>query len=330
MRRDQHSPSRFDPADYRYEWMIDLNPTNGGLEADSEYLKFAREAVNRFLESPRPSEPHRGLGQCEHCGAHFLYGAVFRHIPTGQVIQVGNVCADEAFGHSDRRSYDLKRAKERASAARATATRKRKVGEFLIANSGLTETFEVFGDRHHILSDMRARLARSGKLTPKQVAFAFRLRDQIAAELLTTGPACDHCGGDHQIEECPNRTPAPIGKKVVTGVRIVHTRLQDGYYGSAWKGLFVSQDGWKAWGTVPAAWFDIEGDRHAATFSLRAGFKQSEEDRYFAFLNRPSIVKGTVQAVPFQTVPESTWDQVPESAGGDDSWGDAPRHGFDY
>lgn len=294
MRTDEHSPKNFDPADYAYAYMIDLNPSKG-IESGMpvEYAEAARAAVRGFLEGPRPDHPHRAIGQCEHCGAHFVYGAIFLHIPTQTYIQVGNVCADDAFGCDSRRAYDLKRAKEMASAARAGLARKAKAGAFLASHEGLADLFAVFAPRHDVLEDLRQSLGRWGSLSEKQLALAHKIRSRLVSELLSTGPSCEKCGGGHDLDECPNREHAPTGRASAK-VRIVHTRWTENNYGGALKGLYVAEGGWKAWGTVPAKWIDATSkmgdvDSRMYSFVVRATFEPKTGDPHFAFLKRPTI-----------------------------------------
>jgi hypothetical protein len=296
-RTDCHSPSKFDPSQYEYAYMLDLNPDRQAIGVpDPNYLQYCRDAIQRFRTGPRPASPKRGIGQCEHCGAHFLYGAIFLHLPTGEYIQVGNTCADEAFGHSSRRSYDLQKAKDRARAARHKVKMQAQALRFLRGFPRVDAILSAFSDRHPILDDIAASLARRGDLSSKQIALVLKLGREIASEAIdpTAGviPPCEYCRSvDHKSEDCTNRIKAPTGKAKAIG-RIVHTRVDEGYYGSTIKGLFVSNDGWKAWLTVPRAWLDhtINMDRSDVadvSFTLSGTFEPSEKDPYFAFVRRP-------------------------------------------
>ena len=45
----------------------------------------------------------------------------------------------------------------------------------------------------------------------------------------------------------------PAGRATVRG-KIVAINTREGKEGHSFKGLFVSEEGWKAWGPVPKAW----------------------------------------------------------------------------
>jgi len=260
-------------------------------------VEHNRAVKDEFLHGPRPAAPRYPIGKCEHCGASFNYGALFTHIPSGEKIQVGNVCADEAFGHQDRRSYDLEKLRTKRAAAKLRGQRKGQAAKFLLARPELEAAFDRFAGRNKILADMRDSLGRHGRLSDRQVAFALKLLGREAAKHLDTGTGtkCEHCGADdHEIACCPNRKPAPTGR-VEVEVKLVHSRVEEGYYGTQVKGLYVSSDGWKAWGTVPKdllrATEAVSPDEiKSCTVGPLATFERKGGDDHFAFFKRPVVV----------------------------------------
>jgi|GEM_PF-6584804 len=295
-RTDAHCPKNFKPEDYAYAGMFMICPPAEASFFDPGFAEHNQAVKSEFLHGPRPSAPMYPLGKCEHCGATFNYGALFVHVPTGEKIQVGNVCADEAFGHKDRRSYDLEKLRTRRAAAKLRGGRRAKAAKFLLAHPDLEVAFDRFADRNEILADMRDRLGEFGKLSDKQVAFALKLLSREAAKHLDTGTGmeCEHCGAeDHEVANCPSRKQAPTGRQEVE-VRLVHSRVEDGHYGVQIKGLYVSDDGWKAWDTVPNDLLRVERRLNPDEFKryavrLRATFERSADDGHFAFIKRPSV-----------------------------------------
>jgi len=107
MRTDIHSPKNFDPADYEYEGSF----YNGFCGEDHE-RDYARSCRDR-LASEGIDGNFAKKGQCDHCGARFMYVTMWRH-KDGALIAVGETCAQERFSCDDRMAYDLKREKEQA------------------------------------------------------------------------------------------------------------------------------------------------------------------------------------------------------------------------
>jgi hypothetical protein len=88
----------------------------------------------------------------------------------------------------------------------------------------------------------------------------------------------------------------PEGRIALTGV-IVSTDLRESAFGTTWKMLFKSDDGFKLWGTVPTALFgwdeefrpqvsaeEMSGKR----VSFTAAVTPSSEDEKFGFFKRPT------------------------------------------
>jgi len=89
----------------------------------------------------------------------------------------------------------------------------------------------------------------------------------------------------------------PEGRIALTGV-IVSTDLRENAFGTTWKMLFKSDEGFKLWGTVPSAlfnWFDedwrnrVGGDQMPGKrVSFTAAVTPSSEDEKFGFFKRPT------------------------------------------
>lgn len=62
-------------------------------------------------------------------------------------------------------------------------------------------------------------------------------------------------------------------------------KAQESYYGTTLKMLVQHADGWKLWGTVPAA---LEEAEKGDTVSFTATVSVSDDDPKFGFFKRPS------------------------------------------
>ena len=331
-RNDIHAPSTFDPAAYTYERIVDLaRPKVESIRMEDPALARAIEEAyerefNALMERVATGKfigNFVNKGTCDHCGARFIYGAEYKH-KEGNVIVVGNICADDAFGSLDRRDYDTRRAQSSAKTRRARIANALRAAIF-IEEAGLKS---VFSHRDHesrggeILAELHSKLTNYGSLSEKQVAFARKL----AREIENPKPlACDFCGGaDHVAKECPNRGSVPLtDARISIRARIITARYEENQYGSSLKGLFETATGYKLWGTIPAAIHDAffydsttVGHNDKTLDDLRGQYVtfvarviRSDDDRSFGFIKRPS--KAGLDE-PFENTPVFSGG-VPES-----------------
>lgn len=305
-RKDIHAPSTFDPAAYTYQgtvllyWGACSTELSRDFQADLDALT-ERVTAGGFVGN------FSNKGTCDHCGAHFHYGAEYKH-EDGDVIVVGHICADEAFGCDDRRAYDLGKTKRRAAALRGRIRAHAEAEAFTKEH----DLAAVFAEAHlthdskggDILADLHRKLIQWGSLSEKQITFARKLADEISNPKPI---ACDFCGdADHAAKECPNRGSVPLtDERITIHARIITARYEETQYGSSLKGLFETATGFKLWGTIPAAIHDAffyEENEHGRTehndktlndlrgqyVSFVARVKRSDKDRTFGFINRPS------------------------------------------
>lgn len=314
-RTDQHAPSTFDPAKYSYEGVVCLDIPKEvkflmaevpGMAAQlrAEWLADRKALDARVKEGGFKGNFVR-KGTCDHCGAWFLYGAEFHH-EDGEVIVVGHTCADNAFGHADRVSYDKDRA---AKIVRGRKIRVKKMiqAKGFMAEHKLASVFtkahmEAEGFAGETLADMYERLVQYGSLSEKQIAFAKKLADEIdnPPEI-----KCDFCGGEHTAKDCPNRHAVPVTDDRIEIRGIVRSAgWRDNAYGMSLKGLVETVDGYRIWTTLPTSFLDeayeaYEGDDYDAErhvrglgISFHAKIKRSDRDATFGFASRPT--KGCV------------------------------------
>lgn len=210
-------------------------------------------------------------GKCSVCGAHFVYGQVWRHEPSGELIHVGHDCADkyELLAETPEWCAALASLKARRAAYVERLMRDKRLADAYAAVPGLEGALAI---EHHISADLRDQLRTYGRLSEKQIALAFKLQ----ADSL-----------------CPERpkevnVPAPTGRVTVRGV-LVSKKAYDSQYGTSIKGtvkVATPEGTWLAWGTLPASLLDASPQIGAVvefTATLKPG-----RDPHFALASRPT------------------------------------------
>jgi len=296
-RTDVHSPANIRPEDYEYERDIltripsDILGEVGLMGAD--FIRALREDIDRgkAWADEHGIEGNFKRGRtCDHCGTPFVYGSAFRHHPTGKVIVVGWVCAQETLECSDRVHLDQKRARERMKSLRGSIKRKREAIEKQDATrEEYPDIDELLAVDHDIARDIKERFESWGDLSEKQVKLLRKLK--------------------HDIENPPPEIewkPIEEGRrKGVEGV-ILTVKLQDGYYGNTWKMLVHLDGDQKVWGSMPVSladrYHEVVAEKRAESGDLKGWlrgkrirfngtFRRSDDDACFGFFSRPGAAK---------------------------------------
>lgn len=289
IRTDAHSPRNINPAEYRFDRVFFQGPIPSyvAMHGGDAIVAFRREQE----ETLAYVKAHNWKGgnfeakrSCDHCGAHFHYGCVFRHLPTDELIVVGHQCADETFTADDKHDLAYRRMAKRVSNMRevckskqAIARRKREAFEL---HAGLEAALST---DHNIVRDIAARFDCTGQLSEKQIALVFKLARE--AEERKANPTSEPAWQD--VTE---------GRREMTGT-ILTVKLQDGYYGSTFKMLVHVDGDQKVWGTLPTSLEPIncDGSYRDALRGKRIRFtatvERSKDDRKFGFFKRPTCAK---------------------------------------
>lgn len=292
VRTDIHRESELIPANYEHVFSYNLSSTQDGwpvpsfgvnCELDGRHTDPETGEVVNGKHSPDLNccvvglrikgvkfADHGTTGKCTACGAAFIYGDIWKHIPTGEHIHTGHICADKMGMLADRSAYEL--ARDRIRRATITQLQREKNAEerevFLANHPGLKDALEV---DHYIVADIKSKFIQWRSLSDKQIELVFK----IAKEVNNPKP-----------EEI--RVPARItnGRQVVEG-EVVSIKGYEGYYGYTTKMLVKinETDGhWLAWGTVPNAISDVErGDKVRFVAKLEQG-----DEPHFSRFSRPS------------------------------------------
>lgn len=220
-----------------------------------------------------------GNDGCDVCGAHFRFGDVFEHAPSGERIVVGWECADK-IATLDRSVFDHQLGAHRAATLNE-ARKAQKAAEcaaFLAAHEGLADALR--GD-HYILRDLAGKLAQFGNLSDAQVALAFKLAREIAERASERKVPVAFIDGERAF---------------VRGV-IVSTKLEESRFhaGSTWKvtvkvtvpdgGVFL------LFGSLPRA---LEGVERGTVVEFSAMIQHGQRDPSFGFFKRPTNARRAV------------------------------------
>lgn len=280
-RTDVHAPRRLVTEDYEFVIAYDS-------KEESLWKLLPADMAGRITRSLVHINPG-----CDHCGANIRYVAILRHRPTGDCIEVGEQCLDNRFGRATAEFQRLRKAarldRERISNAQRAQQCLAGFGEDILtgeARQFLADRKADDRDVHPIASDIRSKLYQYGSISERQAALVQKLFVQDAERKT------------REAEDAANAKPVPTGTVELTG-QVVSVKTQDGPYGVTTKCL-VRGDGWRVWGTVPAAIISevVNRGSHAdgygkvsdltgRTLRLTATVTASDDDASFGFYKRP-------------------------------------------
>lgn len=207
VRTDPHTLRHLRPEDYRFVAAFDNEP-----ERDCDYYlddpdrhSLAMDIAAQIGNAPQIAEHWRarlaaeampdghwnrsGGGRCDHCGARPRYVAVLRHLPTGQLLPVGETCLDNRFG--DDAVEHLDRLRGQAVARRERVSWRMQRTAWLSADPRHVEAITYLHARVKAADLPVSRFADSvasfwdrpstTHLTPRQVEALLEMRDREAA-----------------------------------------------------------------------------------------------------------------------------------------------------
>lgn len=219
-------------------------------------------------------------GTCDHCGARFDWGSVYKHTSGGHIV-VGNVCADKTMEVPSRLELDVRRMKARIAAARETARNHAKARELAVADG--YEWLYAGTHDNKTLADIAHKGLKFGGLTARQVELVRRIHDGTPAEWEVKKAAKDAARAAEEAAAQP--VPVTAERLEITGT-VLTTREQDGYMPGTkvTKILVRAEAGFKVWGTLPRAIDAKRGD--VVAFSAKV--ERSKDDAKFGFFSRPT------------------------------------------
>lgn len=290
-RTDVHRPSSpdFDPEQYELLIVSDLSPEwpTGERQIRMEIINEWIAQGYSFAGAPHPT------GQCDHCGAHIRYEALTAHRPTRTLIEFGETCLDNRLGHT----ADSFRQLRKDAAARSAATRERnrihglaaEIEEWLAGQDPrLVELTYVDNggavDSSEFLTSLAGSLHRYGSLSERQAGFG---------AIAVTRDADRRAVWEQRDREDAARQavaePAPAGKTTVEGT-VANTFTKETDYGLSTRWRVLTDAGWIAVGTIPAAL--LREHDHESLRGQRVAFVATlspfEDDPTVAWTVRPS------------------------------------------
>ena len=312
-RKDIHRPAAIEPADYQFV-AFDYLPSSPGDLGQAMFLAEERRRKRAHMERTGGTySGHEHGGLCHICGSvNAIYSATFYHEKSNAYIRTGLDCADklecegiEAFRKNVKKAKEANAGKRKAKAIleekglgkawelyEADIAKRKAYAEACKAwdetnadeATGRPEFIESTRDETTAL-DIVSRLVKWGNISDKAAAFLATLIDRIerAPEIAAERAAA-------KALENANAKPVPAasGRVMVKG-EVLTIREQDGFYGPQIKMLVKAEDGWKVWGTVPAA-IAAEVEK-GSVVEFAASLKQSDNDEYFGFFSRPAKAK---------------------------------------
>lgn len=272
-RTDCHRPAELDPATYQYiGWMYQghseevLEAIHGAFQHDPTELSPEKVQNSKRLFEGN----YKAKSTCDHCGASFYWGNIYRHRPTNQIIVVGHICA-ERFHLESRGAWiqeQVRRQKEANERRNSTLNAAR---QWLTENQDLIPIIgEEAQPTHHILINLKNNLFQWGQLTEKQAELARK----IDKELKTP-----------KVEGL--KTDVIVGKAITITGRVIITRANKssfGYHQMEYKMLVEDDRGFRVWGSIPSS---IGSTERNDRVTFIADTERSKEDSSFGFFKRP-------------------------------------------
>ena len=266
-----YAPTSDDYADYAASIIEDVI---GTFTDRYDVNIFEREDAKRLAN---PEGRYATRGTCDHCGAHFNYGAVFRNTESGEHLVVGHICATDKMSLTTGEYNDalLRRAMKSARTKikmKATREKNRAILESGELGPELTNGLNY---PHPMCESIRNAFFDGRELTAKMKAAVIRAYTEDW----------------YKVREAPEPDPVPIPdlpkRSTFTGT-VLGLKDKETMYGVVTKMVFRDDRGFKLYGTVPSALFDGEGELRGSRVKFDAAIEVSNDDPCFGFFSRPT------------------------------------------
>lgn len=242
------------------------------LEANNYQGAHNTEQVWDYQEATDKSDKDSRFhqkGTCDHCGAHFNYGAAFKN-EQGEIAIVGNVCASTKLNLTSH-EYADQQLRRTVQAAKTKIKNEKWMQQFKIDEP------EVFAALHYnnaICLDICGNVRRYNNITPRQKELVLKIyRNREATEARE----------QKRKDEYDNASEVREGRFEIKA-EVLGFKTIDGPYGSSLKMIIRTEEGWKAYGTVPGSLDCVKG----SIIQFTAAFQASQDDPKFAIFKRPS------------------------------------------
>lgn len=290
-RIDLAAPSVIDPAAFTFvagtyfgggtsedfdallgEWMAEKSATG------APWYSSKREVMKDFPTINAAGNFAR-KGTCDHCGAHFEWGAVYVHTDGAHIV-VGNICANRTMDVPTRHELDVKRLKSRLATHRETVRKAASAREQATAHG--FEWLYTGALDNRILADIARKGFAYGSLTERQIELVKRIHSGTPAEWEVKRAARE---AQRKLDEETAEPVPQIDARIDLEGTVLSLKDQEGFRGMMVTKMLVRHvKGYKLWGTMPTGLTAKIGDKVAFT----ARVERSEKDAKFGFFSRPS------------------------------------------
>ena len=286
-----------DPADYAFVGEF-YNGTSDEMwkafKNDHAYLAATLDSDD-WWDMVRFGRPRKSGGEdrgsCALCSTGFAYGGVFRHLPSGELIAVGHICAHNYLGYKDidkkNRDKKIRHARKREENARRRAKASAEFTGFVAANPEFAAamTFD-----HHIVADIVGKCREfRGAPSPAMAALVIKIAKE-GAERATA--KAEREAADAEFPPIP--VPEVDARVKVSGT-VIWTGTKASAYGTAYKMIVrvVRPTGaFKLYGTEPSGLDPKVGDE----VEFMARIERGDRDEDFGFFSRPTKASVTKAA----------------------------------
>ena len=281
MREDEHRPSLLDPAEYDFICAF--------YQGDSSWMMRGYQDEMEVYEQTLQGE-HAEIfmgnwlfkSTCDHCGAAFNHGVLFRHLPSDELIHVGHICAANTVGLPDKAAKARKKAERLAKDLKEQDDRFQAGAEWRSQNVDMIAWLDAQGENaHSFIVSMRESISKWGRLTERQTNAVANWR--AGAERRKAR----EIENEKRLETAP---PLVEGRRSIEGV-VISTKWKDTQYGSVLKMLVEEDDGNRVFGTVPQSIhmaFSLSEDIARLRVRLVGTVTRSDKDEHFGFFGKPT------------------------------------------
>jgi len=276
-RTDIHRPSIIDPEAYEFVAYGHQKIEDFGTV---QFILAEREAFNRHMASHPGARfsHHEHGGNCDICGAHCIYDAIFYHEATNVYIRTGLDCAEKMFNlDSDAFRVQCRNVlKNQSGKRKAQAT---------LELENVPFAFDIFcgtltncGDGDMTIIDIVGKLVKYGSISEKQMNYL-----RVLVSRIVRRPEIEaECAAEKAAAK-----PFPVtDERITVKGTVLSVKEQDGLYGLEIKITVKSEDGWVIYGNAPMSARNHVKPGCKVEFNCRP--KVSTKDEKFGFFSRPT------------------------------------------
>lgn len=216
-----------------------------------------------------------------------IYGNIFNH-DSGDLVKLGETCADNVEFHDSKRDLAQKRLRDRAKADRDSQkrlearriTRREMINE-LKTNPEFREAFKI-RKRNDFIYDLLWKRIQGYKWTERQEeAFYEAAKKQVE---FYDKKQIELNEREAKLATAPNLTE---GKQSITG-KVIGKKWKSDDWGCTLKIIVELSDGNRVWGTAPAKVLETIDEEDGVKVTFTASVIASDNDPHFGFFKRPT------------------------------------------